>query len=145
MLRLKCAVHLRFEVNDHIICDFKKLSPLIKVILHFFLMNNRWQSKKERNLTKDRFQSIIHHKKSKEEIKQMPWYFQRGNFFTLLMIVVIFMLSLAVKAIYEVKAAFDLHSDSKLENNISEDEPSPMDYEEAKRIFQGESQSYDDS
>ncbi len=108
-------------------------------------MNNRWQSKKERNLTKDRFQSILQNKTSREETKQKPWYFQRGNFFTLLMIVLIFMLSLAVKAIYEVKAAFDLHSDSKLENNISEDETSPMDYEEAKRIFQRESQNSDDS
>jgi len=87
--------------------------------------------------TKERFRSIIHGERLDEE-KPVPWYRQRGNFITLLMILVISFLAIAVKAYFAYTQKFEIPAASiTAEKTPISSEDGEMNYEEAKSIFEG--------
>ncbi len=97
---------------------------------------------KHRISTKDKFVSVLRPgSTSYAPPSTKPWYRSRGNFLILLMIMVFFFLLLAVKVIFSVKNETETttpENETYIEDSTdTETSDEPMDYEEAKRIFQG--------
>ncbi len=104
--------------------------------------------KKERTSTKDRFRSVLRGEPLQSQ-HYTPWYRQRGQFIVLIIIIITFFLSFAVKAYYEAKQYDSLEKfQQSILNQQEEESPDPekeMDYEEAKRIFESTANDSSDS
>lgn len=97
-----------------------------------------FSSKKTRVSTRDRFISVLH-SGSLPDFSSPPWYRQRGNIFTLIVIFLIFAMLFVVKKYEEgrkLRESQILNPHPGIEQIYPPDENSQeMSYEEAQKIF----------
>ncbi|MGI6455492.1 MAG: hypothetical protein ACOX5R_07670 [bacterium] len=93
-------------------------------------MRKNYQLRKERQSTRDRFRSMLD-RQDWEITQPVPWYRQRSFYLPFLMLILIFALMMAARGVqFMQKSATESPALQTGEE---------MDYEEARRIFQGSS------
>jgi len=89
----------------------------------------RYDSKRFRQSTRDKFTSYLHGEKP-AEAPRLAWFKKKSNMYPFLMIIVFTFLYMAVRVFTVVRS--DVNEQETVEAAVQEE---AMDYEEAQRIF----------